>query len=103
MAAFPKQCHFRRECEPLWRAEGPGGYLWPARRFGDTILAHGQRGHYGFDAECRSDGGLCEPLFRVPDFDPLRRIFGERPYLPCGLDLREGPHDRHGLVQDATS
>lgn len=68
---FPKSCH--DPCSPVWRAdlfEGePPGYASAAGSdlsVGEGVVAISFEGRLAvFAAECRTDGGVCEPLWRA--------------------------------------
>ncbi len=64
VAVFPRTCP--ADCEPLWRSDLPGagfhGYQ-VAVGAGVVVASDGERLLAVFPADCRTDGGVCEPTW----------------------------------------
>jgi hypothetical protein len=96
--AFAKACDV--PCKPIWRAdvlqaasERPS--IGTLIAVGDGVVAISVEGHFAvFAAECRTDGGLCEPLWRA---DP--RVIGKgyaQPAISEGVVKIDGPREVPG-------
>ena len=96
--AFAKACD--DPCKPIWKAnllhkapERPS--LGAHIAVGDGVVAISLEGHFAvFAAECRTDGGPCEPLWRA---DP--RVVGKGyapPAISDGVVKIDGPREEPG-------